>query len=127
MSITFISQNQAIVWALTVISALAFYVLLVRPRIKHRPEFIRFRGNVLGWLKARWDMVAAMVIAALPSLWNGLLDLSIALSHVLADALPVMAGMDLSGLVLPDWLTTSIRVGAPLVPIFRKYLFKDEE
>jgi hypothetical protein len=127
MSITFISTHQAMVWLLVTISTLCFYVLLVRPRIKDRPEFIAFRGNVLGWLKVRWDMVAAGALVSLPSIWNGALDAMVFLSQLLGDMLPAVAGIDLSAFILPDWLTTSIRLGAAVMPILRRYLAKPGE
>lgn len=127
MSITFISWPQAVVWLLVTIATVLFYVLLVRPRIKDRPEFIAFRGNMLGWLKVRWDMLAAGVIVSLPSIWNGTLDALVFLSDVLSDLLPAVAGLDLSAYILPDWFMTSVRLGAVIVPIIRRYLFKAEE
>lgn len=127
MDITFISKSQAVVWLLVTSATLLFYFLLVRPRIKDHPDFIRFRGNALAWLKMRWDMVAAGVVVTLPSLWNGALDIIILLSRVLSDALPALAGLDLSALVLPGWLETGIRVGAALLPVARRYFDKDAE
>lgn len=127
MSITFISTHQAVVWLLVTISTVCFYVLLVRPRIKDRPEFIKFRGNALGWLKVRWDMVTAGFIVALPSIWNGALDVIVFLSQTLGDLLPAIAGVDLSAFILPEWLTTSIRLGAAIMPIVRRYVDKNED
>lgn len=127
MDVTFISKHQAIIWLLVTIATLLFYILLVRPRIKDRPEFIAFRGNVLGWLKARWDMVSAGIIVALPSVWNGALDAIVFLTRLLSDLLPAVAGVDLSSLVLPDWFMTSVRLGAAGLPIIRRFFLKDDE
>jgi hypothetical protein len=127
MEITFISKPQAFIWLMVTISTVAFYFLFVRPKIKDRPEFIAFRGNVVGWLKARWDIVAAGFLATLPSAWNGLLDIIVFASNALADVLPALAGADLSGIILPEWLMTTIRIGAVLMPIIRGLMTKEKK
>lgn len=127
MSITFISQSQAIVWLLAAISTLAFYILLVRPRIKHHPEFVRIRGNVLGWLKVRWDMATSAALMALPSIWNLLLDGVVALSLLVEQLTPALAGVDMSFLVVPEWLSTWVRILAISLPIVRRVFFDKAE
>lgn len=133
MTITFISQMQALVWALAVIVALSLYMWKVRPYLAQRPEFHEFYeladtrwARLWEWLKIRWDMAIGALVMALPSLWNGLLDLIIFLGMVAGDALPALAGLDLSALLLPNWLETVIRVGGALVPIIRAHYMTKE-
>jgi hypothetical protein len=134
MTITFISTFQALIWLLAALLALTLYVWKVRPYLAARPEFHEFyaladtqRQRVYAWLKIRWDLSIGAVVMALPSLWNGALDLMIALSLLLADMLPAVAGLDLSALLLPGWLETLIRVAGALIPIIRARYVKGGE
>jgi len=122
MEITFISKPQTVIWILVTVATLIFYFLMVRPRIKDRPEFQQFRGAVLSWLRVRWDVVTAGMIVSFPSLWNGALDAAVLTSQVLGDLLPAIAGVDLSAYILPDWVTTSIRLGAAAMPVIRSFI-----
>lgn len=133
MAITFISLWQAGVWLSAAGFALALYLWKVRPYLARRPEFHQFYAladtrwrRVYVWLRIRWDLAAGAVVMALPSIWNGALDLAIAFSLVLADMLPALAGLDLSALLLPGWLETTIRVGGALIPIVRARFVKPE-
>lgn len=121
MSITWISPYQVLVWWLVTLLVLVLYMWKVRPLIADRPEFKYFFSWTI-WFKERWDVTLAMVIAALPSVWNGLMDLIIFISLTVSDALPAIAGMDLSAWVLPSWAETAIRVSAVVVPIIRARL-----
>lgn len=126
MTITFISTFQALIWLLTAIGALSLYMWKVRPYLAQRPEFHQwytladsYWARWWAWLKIRWDLTVAALVMAAPSLWNGALDAGIWLSITLADAIPVLAGMDLSALLLPSWVETAIRLGGGLIPIIR--------
>ena len=126
MTITFISTWQALIWALAAIAALCIYMWKVRPYLAQRIEFHQFYAladtrwqRVYAWLKIRWDLSIGAIVMASPSLWNGALDLLVGLSLLLADIVPALAGLDLSVLLLPGWLETSIRLGGALIPIVR--------
>lgn len=129
MTLTFISFQQAVIWLLTTALALCLYLWKVRPYLERRPEFSKFYAlsnswwkRVYVWLKIRWDLAVGAIIMALPALWNGILDGIIWLSLHAADFLPALAGADLSNLVLPKWVETSIRLGGAAVPIIRAKL-----
>jgi hypothetical protein len=133
VTITFISSYQAVIWLLAALTALALYLWRVRPYLAARPEFHEFYAladtrwrRVYAWLKIRWDLSVGAIVMALPSLWNGALDLLIALSLLLADIVPALAGLDLSALLLPGWLETVIRVAGALIPIIRARFVKGE-
>lgn len=134
MNITFISFERALITGLALMLAFALYAWKVRPILRQRPEFDWFYVRVdsywrsLGaWLKVRWDIAAAAFLAALPILWNGALDAIVALSLFLGEALPAVAGIDLSGVVMPAWLKTTIQVGGALVPAFRAAFIKKKD
>lgn len=122
MQITFISAWQALVTIVVLAIAFVMYAKLVRPQIKDTWAFKGFYGKVVPWLKARWDIVTAFIIAMAPIVWNGALDLIIAISLVTAELLPVINGIDLSAFVLPPWVKTSIQIGAAAVPAVRAAL-----
>lgn len=130
MSITFISFYGALVWFLSAMLALVLYRKYVRPRLLQNQEFLYYRefagtriDRIRKWLVARWDLAASAIIMGLPSAWNGLLDLIIAISLFLADSLPALSGLDLSAFLLPTWVETTVRVGGALLPVIRANFF----
>lgn len=134
MTITFISYGQAAIWSLAAIGAVGVYVWAVRPYLARRPEFHQFYDladtryrRILAWLKIRWDLALGAVVMAAPTLWNGGLDALIWLSLLLADAIPVLAGLDLSALLLPGWLDTAIRIAGGLIPVVRARMMDKAE
>lgn len=78
-----------------------------------------FWAKVWAWLKERWDVSIAAIIAAMPTLWSAGLDTFVILVNLLADIFPGMAGLDLSKLIIPDWLRASIPIGSILLPALR--------
>lgn len=129
MHMTFISADRLLITVALFAAGLSIYFWKVRPFLRHRPEFDwfytradSFWAAVGTWLKVRWDIAVAAALAAFPILWNGALDGIVAISLFLGDALPALAGIDLSALVLAPWLKTTIQVGAALVPAVRAAL-----
>ena len=134
MTITFISLFQFTVWILATILAVSLYFWLVRPHLMDQEEgreaidFIDGKlARLWAWIKTRWDVALAAFLAALPSLWNGSLDFIILICRHATDVFPALASADLSGVVMPDWLQSTIRIGGALSPLVRKWLFVDEE
>jgi hypothetical protein len=133
MTFTFISVHQAILWAFVTIVALWFYIRMVRPKLlqyRNFQEIAQLRGTltkrVYTWIKMRWDIAVAGVVVVSPSIWNGFLDAIIWLSLHATELLPAFQGADLSGLIMPKWLETSIRLGAPMAPIVRSWLLAND-
>lgn len=134
MQFTFIS------WGLlaTVVGAglAAFiYFRLVRENVRQsHPEFEqtfqrhdRWIAGAWAWMKVRWDVTAGVVLAALPTLWNAVLDLSVLLAGVLAEVLPAVSGLDLSTIVMPDGLRSIISIaGAVGPPLLRAVMQRRE-
>jgi hypothetical protein len=134
VEITFISTYRFLITLLIIVVIMSLYAWKVRPYLRTKPGFSvlymradGFWAALWAWLKVRWDIASAAFIALLPILWNGILDLLIAVSLVLADVLPAVAGLDLSALVMPAWLKTSIQVGAALLPVLRGHMLKKSE
>jgi hypothetical protein len=134
MQITFISFDRALLTVLFFGIALVLYAWKVRPYLHNRPEFKGFYDDADTrwqrawiWCRQRWDIVAAAIIALAPIIWNGALDAIIAASLLLADLLPALSGLDLSGLVMPAWLKTTIQVGGAIVPVIRSRTMKKDD
>lgn len=132
MTLTSISLGRLLFTALVLSLVAAIYVYWVRPRLQNQfADFYSladgFWGRLWRWCKTRWDVAWAVVIAAFPILWNGVLDAAIAVSLLLADVLPAIAGLDLSTLVLPPWLKTMIQIGAAVLPAIRGAMLKRGE
>jgi hypothetical protein len=115
MELTFISWPRFITTVLVLAAIVVLYVRLVRPHIKDLPAVKGLRAR----LKARWDVACAVVVAVAPIAWNGVLDGAIAISLVMADALPAIAGLDLSAFVLSPATKTAIQVAAAALPAIR--------
>lgn len=131
MQITFISQYQVVLTLLVLGGAATIYFWKVRPILAQRPEFHdafeRNEKRLLAtgaWLKERWDMTLAVIIAMAPIVWNGALDAIVAISLGLADILPALNGMDLSRLLLPDWFKAWLPVASTAIPAIRAAYLK---
>lgn len=134
MTITFITLSQAALWAAVTIIAVWVYVKYVRPKLMQRQDFFEFYrladtqlSRLYEWIKIRWDVALAGVLASLPSVWNGILDGIIYLSIHLADVLPAIAGADLSGLVIPEGWQIALRISAAVVPVIRMKMMSEGE
>lgn len=127
MSITFISLNRLAITAVVLAVAVILYFWRVRPILAQYPRFhdaferndTRFAG-VVCWLKERWDIATAFLIALTPILWNGSLDLIVAVSNIL----PMVSGVDLSGALMPAWLKTTIQILGALLPVIRAQILR---
>lgn len=115
MQITFITLTQALLTATVLTFVVWAYFRWVRPEIEDTWAFHGFHGKVVPWLKARWDIVASFVVAMAPIVWNGGLDLIIFLALLLADVVPVLAGMDLSALVIPAEYKIWIQIAGAII------------
>lgn len=71
------------------------------------------------WLKVRWDIASAAVIAVAPIAWDSALDLIITVAQTVADSVPALAGLDLSNLTIGDTTKTYIQIGAVVLPVIR--------
>lgn len=134
MNITFISFDRVLVTVLAFAFAFTLYAWKVRPILRQQPEFDWFYvrvdslwASIFAWLKVRWDIAVAAGVALIPIIWNGLLDAAVAMSLFLGEALPALAGLDLSAWVLPASVKTLIQVGGALVPAFRAALMRKRE
>ncbi len=121
MQITFISTERAIITVLFLALSLCIYFWKVRPFLKARPEFHDFYyladtlwTRVWEWVKIRWGIVWAAVLAATPIVWNGGLDTIIAVSRMASDGT-----LDLSWLVMAPWLKTVIQLTSVTLPIIQ--------
>jgi len=120
MQITFINLTQAIVTALALGFAIWSYFKWVRPLVENTWAFVGFYGKILPWLKARWDIVCAFVIAISPILWNLALDILVGLSLLLEHILPAVAGLDLSKFIVSEHVRLLIPIAATVVPALRR-------
>jgi hypothetical protein len=134
MEITFISTQRFVITGFCLTLVIVLYFWQVRPILAKRPEFYSFYHESeafwqrkFEWMKVRWDLMVAAFMAMLPLLWNGLLDATIAISHLLADLLPAVAGLDLSELIMPAWLKTTIQIGAAVLPPLRAHFLTKKE
>lgn len=134
MQITFISIDRALLTFFFFLISLAIYTWQVRPYLRNRPEFKGFYDDadtrwqkLRAWVRQRWDIVAAAAVALLPIIWNGALDGVIAVSLLLADIIPAVAGLDLSEWVMPAWVKTSIQVGGAVIPVIRSRTMNKDE
>ena len=78
-----------------------------------------FWARIWAWLKMRWDLTVAAIIAAAPTVWSAGLDTVVIVANLMADVLPGVAGLDLSFLIMPDWLRAAIPIGAAVLPPMR--------
>lgn len=111
MSFTFWSFPVFLTSVLTIALSICLYMWKVRPRLATHPElapFFRRADTFWAWVKMRWDVAAAVVAAFLPTGWNMLLDLAVA-----------VAPLDLSKLIIADWLRQTIMVIAAAAPLVR--------
>lgn len=125
MSITFISVEQFIIAVLLLALTICLYFWQVQPRIVNAPGFDASKWTP--WLKARWDVAAAFVVAILPMLWNGGLDLIVWISLILDQLSPALHGVDLSGFIIPERWKAGMQIAAVLLPPVRAWIIKRRE
>ena len=130
MTITALNLHQAAILVLLFALTLILYAWKVRPYLAARPEFHNafkradtFWAGAWAWLKIRWDLTVAGIVAAAPTVWNGGLDLIVAVS----DIVPLLHGVDLSWLVVPGWVRGGAQLLAISLPVIRARIIKHRE
>lgn len=106
-------HSTALTWVqvpfltIALVAIFGLYFWKIRPLIRHQVEFISAETWFI-WLKSRWDVVTAVVVATIPVAWNGILDLIVLFSTA-----------DLSSVIIPTWLKTTIQIAAIAAPLIR--------
>lgn len=113
-----------LVAGLVSLGAYAIYMRFVRPKIY--PHLFAFGFTDLektwwAWLKARWDLALAVVLAFVPAAYNTVLDIIVFVVNNI-DMLDNLRGqVDLTAVWLPGWLRWLFQISGLLVPIVRAY------